>query len=67
MSKLGRNRGDKGYVYVTTKDGVRKKLDKRSDEYKAIHPTPEAGTGGDAANIPATKPNGDPIEEEPLF
>ena len=34
MSKLGRNRGDKGYIYVTTKDGVRKKLDKRSDEYK---------------------------------
>jgi hypothetical protein len=34
MSKLGKDRNGKGYVVVTTADGTKKKLDKRSDEYK---------------------------------
>ncbi|MCP3698008.1 MAG: hypothetical protein GY920_05550 [Aliivibrio sp.] len=34
MSKLGKERNGKGYVVVTTADGTKKKLDKRSDEYK---------------------------------
>lgn len=34
MSKLGKSRNGKGYVIVTTSDGTKKKLDKRSDEYK---------------------------------